>query len=126
MKVFLDTSLLSDSGLAGFGRDIVKEVADGSSSFFVSAMTHFQVLWGYRLAGMSGDSYERFLDETRTEVVPLTKADADVAAAFRPARSDLVDALIAASAMRHGASVWTLDKDFLKYLPKSSVRLLKG
>ena len=35
------------------------------------------------------------------------------------------DALIAATARRYDASVWTLDGDYLKFLPKARVRVMR-
>jgi predicted nucleic acid-binding protein len=43
---------------------------------------------------------------------------------MKPDRTDIADALIAATAKRYDASVWTLDKGFLKFLPKTRVRVL--
>lgn len=128
MKVFLDTSLLSDSGLSEFGEEIAEEIAEqvaAGGSFYVSSVTHFQLLWGYAVAGMPATGYESFLAATGTEVAPLTKTDAEQAAAMKPARGDLLDALIAAAVKRHDANVWTLDRDFLKFLPKTRVRLMR-
>jgi predicted nucleic acid-binding protein len=53
----------------------------------------------------------------------MTKTDAEMAAGFRPKRADILDAMIAASAKRYDASVWTNDKDFLKFLPENRVRV---
>jgi len=125
LKIFLDTSLLSDSGLSEFGEEMVEQIVAGSS-FYVSAVTHFQLLWGYSRAGMSPAKYEGFLEKTTTEVAPLTKADAKQAAGMKPGRADLLDALIAAAVDRYDATIWTLDRDFLKFLPKARVRLLRG
>jgi predicted nucleic acid-binding protein len=58
------------------------------------------------------------------EISPLTKVDAEEAARMKPKKDDLLDALISASVKRHGASIWTSDADFLKFLPKASVRLV--
>ena len=125
MRIFLDTSLLSDSGLSEFGEEIVEQVV-GGSSFCVSAITHFQLLWGHSLAGLSPARYEAFLEQTATEVVPLTKFDASAAAAIKPSKADLLDALIAASVKRYDANIWTLDRDFLKFLPKTGVRIIRA
>lgn len=91
---------------------------------YVSAISHFQILWGYLAAKMSSANYDRFLDIAGVEVAPLIKADAEEAAKMKPTRADLLDALIASSAKRYGATVWTGDKDFLKFLPKSRVRVM--
>ena len=125
MKIFLDTSLLSDAGLAEFGEQIALQVEEGSN-FFVSSVTHFQLLWGYALAGMTPTGYEGFLEQTGTEVVPLTKLDAKEAAGLKPGASELLDALIAASVNRHDAELWTLDRDFLKLLPKARVHIFRS
>jgi predicted nucleic acid-binding protein len=125
LKIFLDTSLLSDSGLAEFGGQIVGQVV-GGSSFYVSSITHFQLLWGYSLAGMAPARYEEFLEQTGTEVVPLTKLDAKEAAGLKPGAPDLLDSLIAASVNRYEANLWTLDKDFLRFVPKSRVHVFRS
>ncbi|MDA4112918.1 MAG: PIN domain-containing protein [Thaumarchaeota archaeon] len=122
MKILLDPSLLGDSGLSEYGEGIVRQVLEGSS-FYVSAISHFQLLWGYRTAGMSAERYERFLDGTAAEIVPLTRLDADFASELKPTKADLLDALIAGSVRRYDASIWTRDSDFLKFLPKAKVRL---
>ena len=123
MKVFLDTSLLSDARLSEFGGEILDQIEAGSS-FYVSSLTHFQLMWGYALAGMSPSSYQAFLRKTGTEVAPLTKADAELAAEMKPGRADLLDALIAATAKRYDATVWTLGRDFLRLMPETRVRVL--
>ncbi|MDA4123146.1 MAG: PIN domain-containing protein [Thaumarchaeota archaeon] len=124
MKVFLDTSLLSDAGLAGFAKEIAEGVETGST-FYLSAITHFQLQWGYSMAGMSKAKYETFLSATKVEVAPLTKTDSEQAASMKPVEADIPDALIAATAKRYDATIWTYDKDFLKFLPKARVRLLR-
>jgi predicted nucleic acid-binding protein len=123
LKIFLDTSLLSDAGLSELGEEFAEQVGAGGS-FYVSAVTHFQLMWGYSLAGMSPARYQAFLEATRTEVAPLTRLDAERAAAMRPGKTDLLDALIAAAVKRYEATIWTRDSDFLKFLPKASVRLI--
>jgi predicted nucleic acid-binding protein len=122
LKIFLDTSLLSDSGLSELGEQIVGRVVDGDS-FYISVISHFQLLWGYRKAGMSGARYERFLKGISAEVIALTRLDADFASEFKPSSADLLDALIAGSVKRYDASIWTRDGDFLKFLPEAKVRL---
>jgi predicted nucleic acid-binding protein len=123
LKIFLDTSLLSDAGLSELGGEFAQEIEEGNT-FYVSAVTHFQLMWGYSLAGMSPARYQAFLETTMTEVVPLTRLDAERAAAMKPGKTDLLDALIAAAVTRYGASIWTRDSDFLKFLPKTGVRLI--
>ena len=122
MKIFLDASLLSDSGLSELGAEIVGGVMDGDS-FYVSVISHFQLLWGYRTAGMPEARYERFMEGISAEVIPLTRLDADFASEFKPSSADLLDVLIAGSVKRYDASIWTRDGDFLKFLPKTKVRL---
>lgn len=123
MRIFLDTSVLSDLRLPRIAEQIVKQRLAGDV-FYLSVITHFQVLWGYLASRMPTRRYERLLEIAEVVISPLTKADAEEAARMRPNKNDLLDALIAASAKRHGASVWTSDRDFLKFLPRASVRLL--
>ncbi len=123
MKVFLDTSLLSDLTLPEISERIVAERLAGTE-FLLSVMTHFQVLWGYSSAGLSPAKYERFLDAAEIEMSALTRADVEEAARMKPMKSDLLDALIAASVKRYDATIWTGDRDFLKFLPKSRVKIV--
>ena len=123
MRVFLDISVLSDLRLSEVGSEIVKQRLAGDE-FYLSVITHFQVMWGYRSAGLSSEKYERLLEVGEIEVSPLTRVDAEAAAEMKPKKSDLLDALIAASVQRHDASIWTRDRDFLNLLPKTRVRLI--
>jgi predicted nucleic acid-binding protein len=123
MRIFLDTSLLSDTGLAKRSEELLKQYAAGTQ-FYVSAVTHFQILWGYLAARMSPENYQTFLSATQSAVVPLTRGDAEEAAKMKPVRADLLDALIASCVKRYDATIWTSDKDFLKFLPKAKVRVL--
>ena len=123
MRVFLDTSVLSDLRLSEVGSEIVKHRLAGDE-FYLSVITHFQVMWGYRSAGLSSEKYERLLEVGEMEVSPLTKVDVEAAAEMKPKKSDLLDALIAASVQRHDASIWTRDKDFLSLLPRTRVKLI--
>jgi len=102
---------------------MMKESETGLS-LYVSAISHFQILWGYIIAKMSPSNYHEFLEIAGVEIAPLIKADAEEAAKMKPNRADLLDALIASSAKRYGAVVWTGDRDFLKFLPKSKVRVM--
>ena len=122
MKVFLDTSVLSDENREGTRAELLKASAAGSE-LYISAISHFQILRGYIIAKMSNENYHEFLEMAGVGVAPLIKADAEEAAKMKPSRADLLDALIASSAKRYGASVWTCDEDFLKFLPKSKVRM---
>jgi len=123
MKVFLETSLLSDVKL----RELSEEIVQGRSSFefCISVLTHFQILWGYTLANRSEEKYDAFIKSIGIEVIPLTKSDSEEASRMKPSKKDLVDALIAATVERYEAVLWTKDSDFLKFLPRDSIRLIK-
>jgi predicted nucleic acid-binding protein len=123
MRIFLDTSVLSDLKLSEVGSQIVEQRMAGDE-FYISVITHFQVLWGYHFAGLSSEKYERLLEVGEIEVSPLTRLDVEAAAEMKPKRSDLLDALIAASVKRHDASIWTRDRDFLNLLPQTRVKLI--
>jgi predicted nucleic acid-binding protein len=123
MRVFLDTSVLSDLKLSDVGAEIVKRRLAGDE-FYLSVITHFQVLWGYRSAGLSSEKYERLLEVGEIEISALTRTDVEAAAEMKPKKSDLLDALIAASVQRYDASIWTGNRDFLSLLPKNRVRLV--
>lgn len=122
MKIFLDTSLLSDTRLSALSSEIADRRTSGDA-FYVSVITHFQLMWGYFTANRSPEKYENLLAKLRVDVAPLTKLDAEEAAKLKPSKGDLLDALISASARRNDATVWATDKDFLKFLPKSKVRI---
>lgn len=115
--------MLSDLKLSDVGAEIVKRRLAGDE-FYLSVVTHFQVMWGYRSAGLPSEKYERLLEVGEIEISTLTRADVEAAAEMKPKKSDLLDALIAASVQRYDASIWTGDKDFLSLLPKSRVRLV--
>lgn len=123
MRIFLDTSVLSDLKLSDVGSEIVRRRQAGDE-FYLSVITHFQVMWGYRSAGLSSERYERLLDVGEIEISALTRTDVEAAAEMKPKKSDLLDALIAASVQRYDASIWTGDRDFLSMLPKNRVRLV--
>jgi len=122
LKVFLDTSILSDEKRDSTRAELLK-ASDTGLQLYVSAISHFQILWGYAIAQMSPTNYHRFLEIAGVEVAPLIGADVEEAAKMKPSRADILDALIASTARRYGAVVWTGDKDFLKFLPKSKVRM---
>lgn len=123
MKVFLDTSILSDEKRESTRAEMLKESKTGLH-LYISVVCHFQILWGYMVAKMSPANYHRFLEAAGVEIAPLIAADAEEAAKMKPSRADLLDSLIASSAKRYGAAVWTSDRDFLKFLPKEKVRVL--
>ena len=123
MRIFLDTSLLSDASLLRLSNEIVRHLLQ-NDTFYESVISHFQIVWGYSIAGRSPIRYETFIRRTGIEIVPLTKSDAEAAARSKPAKADLLDALIAASVGRYDAVIWTADRDFLRFLPKDKVRLI--
>ena len=124
MRIFLDTSLLSDASLLRVSDEIVDRLSEGDT-FYESVISHFQILWGYVTAGKSPARYETFLQKTRIEVVPLTKSDAEEAACHEPTWLDVLDALIAASVRRYDATIWTKARDFFKFLSKDRVRAIR-
>ncbi|MDA4131272.1 MAG: type II toxin-antitoxin system VapC family toxin [Thaumarchaeota archaeon] len=125
MKIFLDTSVLSDDKLSTLTEEIVKHFAKGDQ-FYVSSITHFQIMWGYSIANRTPEIYEEFLKPTRIEIAPLMKIDAENAAQMKPVSVHALDALIASTVKKYGGTVWTFDKDFLKFLSKSNVRMLRN
>jgi len=125
LKIFLDTSVLSDDRLSTLTEEIVKHYAKGDQ-FYVSSITHFQIMWGYSLANRTSEEYEELLRSTRIEIAPVTKIDAENAAKMKPVTAHVLDALIASTVKKYGGIVWTLDKDFLGFLPKSNVRILRS
>lgn len=90
----------------------------------VSVLTHFQILWGYKTAGLATTRYDGFLAKLGVDIASLIEEDALLAARKKPNREDLVDALIAATATRYEAVIWTKDEDFLKFLPRERVTLV--
>jgi predicted nucleic acid-binding protein len=123
LKVFLDTSILSDEKRDSTRAEMLK-ASDTGMQLYVSAISHFQILWGYAIAQMSPANYHKFLEIAGVEVAPLIRADVEEAAKMRPSGEDILNALIASTARRYGAVVWTGDKDLLKLLPKSKVRVM--
>ena len=123
MRIFLDTSVLSDLKLPEITNEIVTRRLAGDE-FYLSVITHFQILWGYFLSGLSPARYTRLLEVAEIGISPLTRPDAEEVARMTARKSDLLDALIAASVSRSDASIWTSDRDFLKFIPKSRVRLV--
>ncbi len=123
MKVFLDKSVLSDENREGTRAELLRASEIGLE-LYLSSISHFQILWGYARAKMSATNYHKFLETASVGIAPVIKADAEEAARMKPGKGDLLDALIASSAKRYGAAVWTTDEDFLKFLPKSKVRMM--
>lgn len=122
MRIFLETSLLCDADLPEVSERVLDRYIKGDQ-FFISSISHFQLEWGYYIAHRSSEKYSQFLRDLSIEIIPLTKLDAEDSASMRPNEKDILDALIAASVKRLGALLWTEDRDFLKFLPKSKVEL---
>lgn len=123
MRIFLDTSVLSHRSLSKLTSMLVDRVLSGDS-FLVSVLTHFEILWGYRKAGLLATRYEAFLTKLGIDIAPFLQEDAVLAANWKPNKEKLVDALIAATASRYEATVWTKDSDFLQFLPKERVTII--
>ena len=122
MRIFLDTSLLSEADLSKVSELVLQRYVKGDQ-FFICAVSHFQIEWGYSMIRKSPQKYKEFLAGFRVEVAPFTKLDAEEAARTNPANSDILDALIASCVKRYDGELWTGDKDFFKFLPKSKVRI---
>ena len=93
--------------------------------FLVSALTHFEILWGYRKVGLATERYDAFLSKLEINVAPLLEEDAVFAANKKPGREKLVDALIAATVSRYDSLIWTRDTDYLRFLPKEKVIIIQ-
>jgi len=104
--------------------DTLAEQSLAGDTFLVSALTHFQILWGYSTAKLSSLRYETFLEKFGVEVAPLVEEDATLAARKRPSRTNTIDALIAATVSRYQAIIWTKDSDFLNFLPRNLVKVV--
>lgn len=121
MKIFLDTSILSDADLLTLKAELVHM----SDEFCMSALTHFEILLGYSTVGKDSANYRNLLEGLKIDVVPVTREDSEKASRMNPSKKDFVDSLVAASAKRYGAVMWIKDSDFLKFLPEDSVRLIR-
>ena len=122
MKIFLETSVLSDVSLLRLMDELLRRSL--YDEFYISALTHFEILLGYAAARRSSARYEDFLKSLKIEVVPLTKTDSEEASMLIPSKKDIVDSLVAVAVNRYGAVLWTKDSDFLKFLSKDKVRLM--
>lgn len=122
MRVFLDASVLSEKALP-VGELI--ELSRTGQQLSISVISHFEVLWGYALAGMDHRNYGNFLAEFKVEVIPLVKTDAESAARASPSKRLVMDALVASSVSRLDGMILTRDEDFLKFVPKDRVRLIR-
>jgi predicted nucleic acid-binding protein len=125
MRIFLDTSLLSDAELSRVSELVLDRYIKGDQ-FFISSISHFQIEWGYSTANRSSEKYKRFLRAFSVEIVPLTKLDAEEAAKMKPSEGDILDALIASGIKRHDGILWAQDRDFLKFLPRSKVQIFSA
>jgi len=125
LKIFLDASVLSDNALTSLTEEVVKYFLKGDQ-FFVSSITHFEILWGYSIANQGPENYLSFLSEIPVEIAPMTKKDAEQAALMKPSNKQVLDALIGATVMKYRGTIWTLDKDFLQLLPKAKVRVIQS
>jgi predicted nucleic acid-binding protein len=81
-------------------------------------------LWGYSRAGLSPRTYEKLLEVAEVKISPLTVLNTEEAAKMKPKSGDLLDALTAASVKRLDATVWTSDRDFLRFLPEANVKIV--
>ncbi|KXB01703.1 hypothetical protein AKJ41_00685 [candidate division MSBL1 archaeon SCGC-AAA259O05] len=121
MEVFLDTSALSEPDLDLVTEELEK---DPELKFFVSAITHFEILWGYSISDKKPTSYKNFLRTAGVRVESILQSDAETSAEWKPSEKDIRDSLIAASVKRRGASIWTRDDDFLNFLPEDRVKII--
>jgi len=92
--------------------------------FLISVLTHFEVLWGYRMAVLDSARYYDFLERLHIEVACLLDEDARSAADRKTGKGKLVDALVAATVTRYDSNIWTKDHDFDKFLPEEKVTIL--
>ena len=123
IRIFLDTSVLSQKSLSQLAEKLAQRVAEGDR-FLISVLTHFEVLWGYRKANLACSHYENFLMKLGVDVAPLLEEDAILAADKKPGKEKLVDALIAATVARYDAFLWTKDQDFDQFLPQEKIIIM--
>lgn len=125
MKVLLDTSVLSDKLLPTISDYLADRIIEGDT-FYISVITHFEILWGYSLAKLPSKNYEGFLNDLNIEVVPLLKSDVETAASLKPPKKDILDALIASCALRLDAKLITFNEDdFKKFLESGQILVPK-
>lgn len=125
MRIFLDTSFLSDAKLSNVSELVLDRYIKGDQ-FFISSISHFQIEWGYSTANKSPEKYRKFLRDFGVEVVPLTKSDSEEAAKMKPSGIDILDAIIAAVVRKLDGVLWSADRDFVKFLPKSKVQIFSS
>lgn len=121
LKVILDTSVLSDPGLNSMTQELER---NPEFEFSISVITHFEILWGYALACRDPTKYEKFLDTTKVDILPLSRTDAELSAKWCPTPDAIRDAFIAATVKRYNAILWTRDSDFLGFPIKDQVKLI--
>jgi predicted nucleic acid-binding protein len=123
MRVFLDTSVLSHKSLNDLAVKVAERVSEGDE-FLVSVLTHFELLWGYRIANLSSQRYEELIKTLGIEIVPLLEEDAMFAAEKKPGKTKLLDALVASTVARYEAVLWTRDQDFDQFLPEEKIMIV--
>jgi len=122
-RIFLDTSVLSDKSLTKLAQTLAEQASLGDE-FLISVLTHFELLWGYRMANLGSAHYDDFLKRLHIEIASLLEEDAQLAADKKPGKGKLVDALVAATVTRYDSIIWTKDHDFDQFLPKEKVIIL--
>lgn len=122
MEVFLDTSMLSDPDLSLLTEKLEK---NPELKFCVSAITHFEILWGYHISDRNPTAYRRFIRTADVRIESLLQTDAETSAKWEPEPGDIRDSLIAATVKRREASLWTKDDDFLDFLSEEEVKIIE-
>jgi predicted nucleic acid-binding protein len=113
--------VLSDELFSEISVTLTERIVKGDE-FYISVVTHFEIMWGYALAGMGSKNYEAFLNDLGIEIAYLSKVDVEKAANFKPSKKDVLDALIASTALRYDAKIWTFNKaDFKNFLPANKL-----
>ena len=82
MRIFLETSVLSDADLSKFSELVLQRYVKGYR-FFICSVSHFQIEWGYSMSNISPQKYKEFLNGFGIDVAPLTKLDSEEAYEFR-------------------------------------------
>jgi hypothetical protein len=85
MRIFLETSVPNNSDLSKVSELVLQRHVKGDQIFHLS-FSHFQIYWGYSIAGRSPQKYKEFLNAFGVELAPPTKRDAQEAAGMRPER----------------------------------------
>lgn len=124
MRIFLDTSILSEADLPLLIERITENYSHGDR-FFISSLVHSQIEWGYFKARRSSSKYREFLSAFEVEVIPLTKTDSEKAASLKLQDGGVLDALIASTVSRLNGFLWTEDRDFLRFLPRQKLKFFR-